>query len=99
MNPNDRYDNAWVRLARRAGEARPAPEALPYGFATRVLAQWKGGKAESPIAFLEWLTVRGLAVALFILLGSAAFGYESLIGVFTGETAIAGGWLDSLLML
>ena len=33
------------------------------------------------------------------LLGSAALSYDTLIGVFTGETSLAGGWFDSLMTL
>ena len=105
MNPGRQNppERAWPRLAahvRASQEDAPLPAAdAPLGFATRVVAQWKSHPREASVALLEWLTLRGLAVAVVILLGSAALSYDTLIGVFTGETAMAGGWLDSLLPL
>lgn len=94
-------ERAWPRLAatvRASATAQPDAEA-PFGFATRVVAQWKTHPREASVALLEWLTMRGLAVAVVILLGSAAFSYDTLLGIFTGETALAGSWFDSLLTL
>jgi len=92
-------DRPWVSLAYKASQA-PEPDAeAPLGFATRVVAQWKTLPREASVALLEWLTMRGLAVAVLILLGSAALSYDTLLGIFTGETALAGGWFDSLLTL
>jgi hypothetical protein len=92
-------ERRWPTLAFLASQA-PEPDAeAPFGFATRVVAQWKSHPREASVALLEWLTMRGLAVAVVILLGSAALSYDTLLGVFTGETALAGGWIDSLLTL
>jgi hypothetical protein len=94
-------DRAWPRLAARvrADHHTLLDEQAPLGFATRVVAQWKTHPREATVALLEWLTMRGLAVAVVILLGSAAFSYDTLLGIFTGETALAGSWFDSLLTL
>ncbi|QIF00329.1 hypothetical protein [Roseimicrobium sp. ORNL1] len=100
-HPHDPADRAWPRLAARASTSpavQPAAEA-PLGFATRVVAQWKSHPREASFALLEWLALRGVAVAVVILLGSAALSYDTLFGIFTGETALAGGWIDSLLTL
>jgi hypothetical protein len=83
----------------RASQDTQSDAEVPFGFATRVVAQWKTHPREVSVALLEWLTMRGLAVAVVILLGSAALSYDTLLGVFTGETALAGGWIDSLLTL
>ncbi len=99
MNRNDKLDRAWHRLAQQAGQVPEPSREAPPGFATRVLAHWREARGESTLAMLEWLTLRGLAVALFILLGCAALGYDTLLGVFSGETGLAGGWFDSLLTL
>jgi hypothetical protein len=99
MNRTDPSERAWPRLAVRAAQASQPDADAPMGFATRVVAQWKSGPRDASFALLEWLTLRGLAVAVIILLGSAAFGYDTVVGVFTGETALAGGWIDSLLTL
>jgi hypothetical protein len=99
MNRTDHSERAWPRLAARAAQTSQPDAEAPLGFATRVVAQWKANPKQVSVPLLEWLTLRGLAVAVVILLGSAAFGYDTVVGVFTGETALAGGWFDSLLTL
>lgn len=69
---------------------------MPFGFATRVVSGLKAQRRESTLAAFEWLTVRGLAVALVIFVGSAAFGFDTVADVFAGETSLVGGWLDIL---
>lgn len=69
---------------------------MPFGFATRAVAAWKADRRETTLAAFEWLTLRGLTVALVIFAGSAAYGYETVADVFAGETSIVGGWLDLL---
>jgi hypothetical protein len=86
--------HAWSRLARLAAHASPEAGSLPYGFASRVVAAWKADRRETNLAAFEWLTLRGLAVALVIFAGSAAFGYETITSVFAGETPAVGEWLD-----
>jgi hypothetical protein len=61
-----------------------------------VVAAWQANRRESTLAAFEWLTLRVLAVALLIFAGSAAFGYETVSEMFTGETSVAGGWVDML---
>jgi hypothetical protein len=98
---HDPAERAWPRLAARA-RTSPADQSaaeVPLGFATRIVAQWKSQPREASFALLEWLALRGMAVAMIILLGSAALGYDTLSGIFTGETALAGSWFDSLLTL
>ena len=101
LHRNDPSKHAWPRLAAHVNALPAAQHDVepPLGFATRVVAQWKSNPREASVALLEWLTLRGLAVAVIILLGSAALSYDTLVGVFTGETALAGGWFDSLLTL
>ena len=94
MKPNRPSAHAWSRLARLAAQASPEPGSLPFGFASRVVAAWKSDRRETTLAAFEWLTWRGLAVALVIFAGSAAFGYETVTGVFAGETSLVGEWLD-----
>src|SRR5699024_4337781 len=89
MNSTDPSERAWPRLAEQAAKAGQPAGDIPMGFATRVVDQWKSSPRDASFALLEWLTLRGLAVAVIILLGSAAFGYDTVVGVFTGETALA----------
>lgn len=72
---------------------------MPFGFATRVVAACRDQSRESALAVFEWLTLRGLAVTMIILLGCMAFSYQSVVEVVGGETALAGSWLESLLPL
>jgi hypothetical protein len=88
--------NAWSKVAQLAATAPAAAAEAPFGFAGRVVAAWQGNRRESTLAAFEWLTLRGLAVALLIFAGSAAFGYETVSEMFAGETSVVGGWVDML---
>jgi hypothetical protein len=99
MNTNQQPNAVWSKLTRLAATAPPESADMPFGFATRVVAQWREQPREASFAMLEWLTVRGLAIAALILLGSAVIGYEAIAGVVTGETSMAGGLIESLLTL
>jgi hypothetical protein len=94
MKPTRPSEQAWTKLARLAADAPAEPADVPFGFAGRVVAQWKSNRRESTLAAFEWLTLRGLAVALIIFVGSAAFGYETLAEVVAGETSMVSGWMD-----
>jgi hypothetical protein len=96
MKSNRPSEHAWNRLSHLAAQADAEPAELPLGFSTRVVTAWQADKRETTLAAFEWLTLRGLAVALVIFAGSAAFGYESVTGAFAGETSLVGGWLDYL---
>ena len=89
--------NAWSTLSRLAALAPAETPEAPFGFASRVVAAWRADRRENRLATFEWLTLRGMAVAMVILAGSAAMGYDTLAGVFTGEASlVGGGWLDIL---
>lgn len=90
---------AWQKLSQLAATAPQAPEEIPFGFATRVVAACRNQSRESALAIFEWLTLRGLAVTMIILLGCMFFSYQSVVEVVGGETALAGSWLESLLPL
>jgi hypothetical protein len=94
MKPTRPSEQAWNKLAQLAAEAPAEPVEVPFGFAGRVIASWKSDRRETTLAVFEWLTVRGLAVALVIFAGSAAFGYETVADVFAGETSVVSSWLD-----
>ncbi len=92
----NRFENSWNRLARLAAQAPADAADLPFGFGTRVVAAWKSSPAEGYFAALEGLTWRGLAVAVLIFGGCAAFGYDSLVSTMSGEAAQAGSYLSDL---
>jgi len=65
----------WVRLVSAARQAQPPFVAeIPPGFATRVIAKW-GTTPNSPSAW-EFLSVRALALAFLLMVGSIAVNYN-----------------------
>jgi hypothetical protein len=96
MNSFRPFENAWNKVAQLAAAAPADVANAPFGFASRVVAAWQANRRETTLAAFEWLTLRGLAVALLIFAGSAAFGYETVSEVFTGETSVVSGWVDML---
>src|SRR4051812_40684413 len=96
MKPTSSSEHTWSKLAVLAGQVPAEPATLPFGFVTRVVSAWKSDRRERTLAAFEWLTLRGLAVALVIFAGSAAFGYETVSEVFTGQSSLVGDWLDMI---
>ncbi len=96
MKANRPSEHSWNRLARLAAQAPADSANLPFGFSSRVVAAWKADHREASLAAFEWLTVRGLGIALLIFAGSAAFAYDSVSDVFAGGASLVGGWLDVL---
>ena len=92
-------ENAWARLARNAAQAPADVTAVPFGFATRVVAAWKSSPSEGFFAALEGLTWRGVAVAVAIFGGCAALGYDSVLSAMSGEADLAGSIFSDLLGL
>jgi len=93
------FEKSWGRLARLANRAPAEAADLPFGFATRTVAAWQASPSEGFFAALEGLTWRGLAVALVIFGGCAAFGYDSLVTTISGDASQAGIFLSDLLGL
>ena len=91
------FEKSWNKLARLAAQAPADTADMPFGFPTRAVAAWKSSPSEGFFAALEGLTWRGLAVALVIFGGCAAFGYDSFTSVMSGEVAQAGNYLSDLL--
>jgi hypothetical protein len=96
MNSRRPSESAWSKVAQLAATAPADDASAPFGFPSRVVGAWQANRGESTLAAFEWLTLRVLAIALLIFAGSAAFGYETVSGMFTGETSVAGGWVDML---
>ncbi len=89
-------DQAWTKLAHSAARAPDDAAELPLGFATRVVANWKAQAGEALINTMESLTWRGLAVAMVILVGTAALGYDALSGFIKGDTSVTEDMVPSL---
>ena len=86
----------WMRLANAARQApsEPPPD-MPFGFDTRVLAQWRSRREAEET--LPWaLLLRGaLVCASLLMLLSVAMNYQSLKEREPGSVAIA----DSVLRM
>src|SRR5262249_41164062 len=89
----------WKKLTTRAREAPALAESMPYGFATRVVAQWRALPQEDLQEIWQRLTYRGLAIAAAILMAFLAYGYQSVSNVGSGDTVVAQSWLENLLSL
>ena len=98
MNDSPRNSTPWSRLARHAAEAPAEDETLPYGFATRVVAGWQAGLAELEAGIWrtrETFAWRGAAIAMAITLAAVALNYDLLLGLWSGDTALAGTFMNT----
>jgi len=79
---NDRL-NLLLRAAARAEQT--SDETMPFGFETRVIAQWKRNSGENSLALFR----RALACACAVVLASFALSYHTLESSQSTELAIA----------
>ena len=99
MNNREQSESAWVKLARLAATAPREEMEMPFGFSTCVISQWRSQAREATLTMFEWFTVRGLAVAMLILAGSAAFSYDAIADVINGDTPVSGGLVENIFNL
>jgi hypothetical protein len=85
MKPSEQ---AWNRLAPIAARAPEESADLPLGFATRTVANWKAYPGERVASMVEFFTWRGLALAMVILIGTVAIGYDAVSGFVAGDTSV-----------
>jgi len=79
MNHFDRIWNRLTDLARSALAADLADDVAPPGFATRVAANWVALRRDGAgRTLLEWLAVRGLAVACALTVLAAIASWSSV---------------------
>lgn len=70
------FDQRWQTLARRAsGLPAELPGELPFGFATRILAQYRQAPAEPWEEIFSLVGVRALLVTSFLALVGAGVGF------------------------
>ena len=69
-------DNVWKKLTQAARQT-PVNENVeaPFGFASRVVAQWRAGQQPRPSAW-ELLSVRSLAFATLVMIVCLSLNYE-----------------------
>lgn len=83
-------ENKWERLTRWARRTRRIEgDAAPYGFANRVAAIWDAGEAPVLPNVWEWLSIRSVAVAMAIMLGTLFVNYDLLSQGFEIEVSVA----------
>jgi hypothetical protein len=80
----------WERLARAARrvQVEPAPE-MPFGFDTRVIADWHARREAEEAVPWAWLLRGALVCASLIMLLSLAMNFQSLKEGDAGPVAIA----------
>ncbi len=67
------FDRRWkLAAAAQRGADATESEDVPFGFATRVVAQWRSGGGELPLAViwqrLAWRVLGGVATALALVI-------------------------------
>lgn len=98
MKDSPNPPSAWARLARRAADAPSPDESLPLGFATRTVANWRAGLAEIENGIWrtrETFAWRGAAIAMAITFAAVAVNYDLLLGLWNGDTALAGTFMNT----
>jgi len=93
----NKHHFTWQRLARRAQAAPPEELALPFGFSTRVVAQWRTQALPPSRDMWESVMVRGVGVAFLLFLGCSVWGYEAFSNTWSSDSALAADWLQNLL--
>lgn len=89
---------AWQRLAALAASAPQEVPGLPHGLATRVVARWKERCREAELRLWETREAfawRGAAIAMAITFAALAANYDFLMGLWYGDTALAGSVLQT----
>ena len=85
-------DDQINRLMRSAAHADDLPdEAMPFGFETRVIAQWKSRAEEVSFALFR----RALAFACAAVLASFALSYHTLKSSPSTELALADNAMET----
>ena len=94
------FERRWKLGARAAHAAAPhLSHEAPFGFATRVVAQWQKSPEPSLIALWQWLSLRVLGVMALVLLGLAAYGALTTSSDATLEPPVENAVADSFWML
>jgi len=89
----------WQKLARLARQApKPAEDAAPFGFATRVAARWAGGESPPPSAWdvLEVFSLRSLVVAGALMVAVLFVSYDVTTPGWTQQYTVADATFDPI---
>jgi len=89
----------WQKLARLARQApKPAMEAAPFGFATRVSARWAGGETPAPSTWdvLEAFSLRSLVVAGALMVAVVFVSYDVTTPGWTQQYTVADATFDPI---
>ena len=94
------FERRWQMGARAARAGAPdLSSAAPFGFATRVVAQWQKNPEPSLITLWQRLSLRVLGVMTLILIGLAAYGALTANGDNSLEPPVENAVADSFWLL
>jgi hypothetical protein len=88
----------WEKLTHLARQAQRAesPDA-PYGFATRVAAQWAAAEPITLANVWEFLSLRSLAFAALLMVASVGINFDVLNGDWSKELAMTDAAISDVL--
>jgi len=82
--------DSWKRLARAARQApAESPTEMPFGFDTRVIADWRAQRGDSELLPWAFLLRGALVCSALIMVLSLAMNYQTLNERDPGSVAIA----------
>jgi hypothetical protein len=94
------FERRWQLGARAGREGAPElSEEAPFGFATRVVAEWQAHPEPSLIMLWQRLSLRILGVMALILIGLATYGALTTNGDNSLEPPVENAVADSFWML
>jgi hypothetical protein len=97
MNEFERRWKLGTRIART--DAPIVSDAAPFGFATRVVAEWQAHPEPSLIALWQRLSLRVLGVMVLIFLALVAYGAFTVSGDNSIEPPVENAVADSFWLL
>ena len=92
-----KHQLTWQKLSRRAQVAPAEEPAMPFGFSTRVVAQWRAQALVPTRDLWETVMVRGVGVAFLLFLGCSLLSYESFSNTWSSDSTLAADWLRNLI--
>lgn len=89
----------WQKLAQLARQApKPAEEAVPFGFATRIAARWSSSESPAPSTWdvLEMFSLRSLVVAGALMVAVVFVSYDVATPGWTQQYTVADATFDPI---
>ncbi len=89
-------NDPWNKLMRYASTAPREAEEMPFGFTTRVVAQWRSSPIVNVWKTREIFAWRGALIAGAITLLCLALNYDAIETFWDEDTAMAGSFVELL---